>query len=97
MGPGVSAAVERKVPGGKLLRLRLVDGGDGPTVRLTGDFFLHPEESIDALEEALSRLPAAMDEGETSEAIARWMDERGVRVVGFRPADLAALLAEVRR
>jgi lipoate-protein ligase A len=90
----VSAAVERKVPGGKLLRMRVVEDG---TVRLTGDFFLHPEECIGALEEALSRLPSGMSEEEAAEAVAQWMEERGVQAVGFRPADLAALLGEARR
>lgn len=43
--------MEAKVPGGKLVRLRI--GQDG-RVRLSGDFFIYPEEGITIIEEALS-------------------------------------------
>jgi len=44
--------MEVKVPAGKLVRLRI--NGDG-SVRLSGDFFIYPEEGILALEDMLSR------------------------------------------
>jgi len=90
VGPGVRA-VERKVPGGKLLRLRLDDDG----VRLTGDFFLHPEDAIADLEALLTRLSGDADA--MAAAIEQWMAEEGVVAVGFAPSDLAVMLAEARR
>ncbi len=43
-----------KVPGGKLLRVRFVlEEEKIASIRFTGDFFLHPEESIEELEEKL--------------------------------------------
>jgi len=44
--------VERKVAGGKFLRMTADPSG---AVRLTGDFFLHPEEGIDELERICHR------------------------------------------
>lgn len=45
---------EYKVPGGKLLVAETkVEGGVLTTVKVMGDFFMHPEEAINDLEEAL--------------------------------------------
>lgn len=43
-----------KVPNGKLLKVFLEDaGGKIMSVKITGDFFMHPEENIEDLERAL--------------------------------------------
>jgi len=58
-----------KVPGGKLLRAAVrYDGGDIESVRLSGDFFMYPEDGLERLEAALSgigeeMLPKAIEEG----------------------------------
>ncbi|MGY5879699.1 MAG: lipoate protein ligase C-terminal domain-containing protein [Candidatus Thorarchaeota archaeon] len=44
-----------KVPGGKLVKVKLnVSSGKIERVQILGDFFLHPEETIIAIEESLS-------------------------------------------
>ena len=43
-----------KVPNGKLLKIFLEDaGGKIVSIKITGDFFLHPEENIEKMEKAL--------------------------------------------
>ena len=43
-----------KVPNGKLLKIFLEDvDGKIASIKITGDFFMHPEENIEALESAL--------------------------------------------
>ena len=43
-----------KVPGGKLIKISLVeDNGRIQDLKITGDFFLHPEDFIESLERAL--------------------------------------------
>jgi len=50
---------ELKVPGGKLLRaLSTVKEGRIEEVRITGDFFMHPEEAINKLERRLKGVPS---------------------------------------
>jgi lipoate-protein ligase A len=45
---------EYKVPGGKLIKVSAsIRNGLIEEIKITGDFFLHPEESIEALEEKL--------------------------------------------
>ena len=49
---------EYKVPGGKLLAAELgVEEGRLVGVKITGDFFMHPEAAINDLEKALCDTP----------------------------------------
>lgn len=51
--PGRISA-DYKVAGGKLLRVRLdAPAGVIAAINITGDFFMHPEEAIEALEQML--------------------------------------------
>ena len=44
-----------KVPNGKLLKIFLEDAGEKIiSIKITGDFFMHPEENIEKLEKALA-------------------------------------------
>ena len=58
------AQVTRKVPGGKLFRIELVYDRRIEAVKITGDFFLHPEETILELESCLEGvlLPAPAED-----------------------------------
>ena len=79
---------ERKVPGGKLVRVdgrlhegRLVD------VVVSGDFFLEPDEALDRIREALEGLPL---EASFDEVTALVETARGDAVMlGFAPRDVA--------
>lgn len=55
--PGPISA-DYKAIGGKLLRVRMTVTEDNPpviqTIRITGDFFMHPEEAIEDLEQLLT-------------------------------------------
>ncbi len=47
-------SADYKVAGGKLLRARLdAQAGVIAAISITGDFFMHPEESIETLEQML--------------------------------------------
>lgn len=51
-----------KVPNGKLLKIFLEeDAGKIKSVKITGDFFVHPEENIEKLETALAGSPLSTD------------------------------------
>lgn len=53
---------EYKVPGGKLVVVDLeVEGGALRDVRVAGDFFLEPDEAIQAIDAALEGAPANTD------------------------------------
>jgi len=46
----------RKVPGGKLIRIKVVFSDIIESVQITGDFFLHPEDSLLKIEEAITKI-----------------------------------------
>lgn len=78
-----------KVPGGKLIRLEFLLDPTGnllADIRLHGDFFLHPEEAQDWMEEALRTCPLEEIENRLSRLIA----ERNVEAYGFSPGDIQA-------
>jgi hypothetical protein len=62
---------EYKIPGGKLLVVDLrVENGHLHDVRLSGDFFLEPPETLDAIDAALVGLPADGDADRIARALA---------------------------
>ncbi len=81
---------EEKIAGGKLVCVEVVAEEDKVAmVRITGDFFLHPEEAIEGLERCLQGSQLSI-----SEAQARKMLEQGLgnaQLIGVSCADLARL------
>lgn len=52
-----------KAPGEKLIRIRLeLQADEVREAAISGDFFIHPEESVSILEEALLVLPGTQEE-----------------------------------
>jgi lipoate-protein ligase A len=81
---------EEKVPNGKLVCFSVeVEDGRVTSVRITGDFFLHPEDSIEKVEESLRGVPAEIDE---SDAASRIRDALGsAKLIGATPEDFARI------
>jgi len=78
---------ELKVPGGKLVRAEVsVEGGRMVEVKITGDFFLHPEEAIFKLEASLRGLSVNSD---IASAIELELGRLKAQLLGASPKDLA--------
>lgn len=77
-----------KNPGEKLLRVTVYTDGDRiGNVRLAGDFFIYPEETILDLESCLATLqpePRAI-----IEAVERVIHHKNIQMVGISPATIA--------
>ncbi len=77
-----------KVPGGKLLKIKLTPSeGRILTLVIKGDFFLHPEETLVALEEFLAG--KELDERTLAADIQNFFDEADASLVGASAADIA--------
>jgi lipoate---protein ligase len=88
---------QRKVPAGKLVRIDAVcDGHHFSEIRITGDFFVHPEESLGGIERDLAAAGLTGGEADLEATVARIVAENGARTVGFGPEDIATLLRELR-
>ncbi|NIZ91278.1 lipoate--protein ligase family protein [Kineococcus rubinsiae] len=80
---------EYKVPGGKLVvvDLEVVDGRLAD-VRLSGDFFLEPDEALEAVDAALQGVPADTDAGELAARVRSALPP-GAVLLGFGPEAVA--------
>lgn len=80
---------EYKVPGGKLLAAETeVEDGRLVTVKITGDFFMHPEAAIIDLEEALTGKPLVEIDG----AVEAFFEEKEITLFGASPRDFSHVL-----
>jgi lipoate-protein ligase A len=80
---------EYKVPGGKLLAAELgVEGGRLVGVKITGDFFMHPEAAIIELEKALDNIPIA----DLEDNVNRFFKDNDVTLFGVEAGDFVKVV-----
>ncbi|MBI3588180.1 hypothetical protein HY095_03225 [Candidatus Micrarchaeota archaeon] len=81
---------ELKVAGGKLVRVSVqTEGGRVESLKLTGDFFLHPEDSISKIEECVRGAALEDDGAEIAGRIDSLARRDGLLLVGFSGSDVA--------
>ncbi|MBW2988051.1 hypothetical protein KY318_00950 [Candidatus Woesearchaeota archaeon] len=81
--------INYKVEHGKLLRISVEFQGDRITqIRITGDFFVHPEESLFEIE----RLLIGKRVNEIKPVLRYFVRTKGVQLVGFSVEDLVEAL-----
>jgi hypothetical protein len=86
---------QRKVPGGKLVKIRvLVHENRIQDVRIMGDFFLHPEEVILDIERSLVGAGVEEEPSALERRIDRVLKEKGAELIGLEPRDIALALKE---
>ncbi len=86
-----SRSADYKAPGGKLVRVRLKEEkGKILSLRLSGDFFLVPEEKLGELEKILEDAP--LRESELQKLIERFFKAAQVQTLGVTPDDLVRAL-----
>ena len=77
-----------KVPNGKLLKVKLDATSEQiKDVRILGDFFLHPEETIVAIEVAL--IDCKINPRDIEERIKSTLVEHDATLIGATPADFS--------
>jgi lipoate---protein ligase len=86
----MTVKAEEKIPGGKLVCVEVeAEGGKAARIRITGDFFLHPEDAISKLESALAGEPLSIGEaGAESKLVAALGN---AQLIGVSCSDLARL------
>lgn len=86
---------EHKVQGGKLIRVLFEeDRGRIARIRITGDFFLHPEDAIFELERALEG--AELAEAPLLGRIREFYRSAGVLSIGAGPEDFVRAILGAR-
>ena len=83
-----------KVPNGKLLKVFLdVKEGRIDTIKITGDFFVHPEEAIEELEKQLCGVGIA----DVEQVVHTFFEQRDVEMVGLTEESLIQVLKDGSR
>lgn len=95
MGGANVLAADYKAPGGKLLRIRLKEEqGIIQSAKISGDFFLVPEESLSKLEKMLEDVP--LREAELKLLVDRFFRGTGAEGVGVSPEDFVKAILSTR-
>lgn len=80
---------EYKVPGGKLVVVEAQEvDGHLQEVKVSGDFFLEPDEALDAMNRAIEGLPLSADAGEIARRVRDALPD-DVVMLGFHPEAVA--------
>jgi lipoate-protein ligase A len=81
---------EEKIPDGKLVCIS-VECSEGKTtsVKITGDFFLHPEEALERIENSLIGISSDIEEKEVVSRISGSLE--GAQLIGAKAEDLARI------
>jgi hypothetical protein len=77
-----------KVRGGKLIKVQLTAKGNTiEKIKITGDFFLHPEELVEEMEKMLEG--QLLDERNLTEIVKTFIERGGATLLGASPEDFA--------
>lgn len=85
---------EKKVDGGKLVKVQVECGLQIIRCRFFGDFFLHPEETIAFLEQAVQGQSVSFSPLELENELAQVLATHHAELIGATPRDLVTVLKE---
>ncbi len=78
-----------KIPGGKLVEVKVEYQAEIENVEIFGDFFIHPEESIQRIEESLLGLDVKEDEETIANIIEKVVAKNNIEMIGVTPEGIA--------
>lgn len=86
--------MDYKVPDGKLLRVEAdIDGGVINSIKITGDFFIHPETALEKMEDLLKGKKIS----EAERSLGQFIEDNCVRIIGFTVSDISDVLEKMSR
>ncbi len=91
----VLKTITKKVEGGKLFRIDLDFDSKIEKIKITGDFFLHPEETITDIESVLNGVRSDISCGELKDKIDGALSSRNASLIGVSSDDIANAILEV--
>ena len=94
----MEGVAKQKVPGGKMLIIKVRFGERTESVQILGDFFIYPEDSLERVERALTDLSTNESVEFIRERIEEVVKRDGIEMVGINPEAIARTLkAAVKR
>lgn len=85
---------KQKVKEGKVVKVEVDCDELIRNVRITGDFFLHPEDILEEIEKSMVGLERNADEETIISNILKVIADRDVQMIGISPESIALLIRE---
>jgi lipoate---protein ligase len=85
---------KQKVKEGKVVKVEIDHNSVIKNVRITGDFFLHPEDILGEIEKCIIGLDTSVSEEEILSGIQKAAAGKDVQMIGISPESIALLVRE---
>ena len=86
--------VTKKIIGGKLVRIDVVFDERIETVKITGDFFLHPEDTLEEIVDVLEGVLLPLRHDEMVQKVEAILKKNNAQLIGAGADDLIMILEE---
>ena len=90
-----SGSITKKIIGGKLVRIDITFDERIKTAKLTGDFFLHPEDTLEDIVEVLIGASVPIQHEELRNKIEAVLEMKDAQLIGASAEDIVNILKEV--
>lgn len=85
--------IDYKVPNGKLLRLEVdITNNTINSIKITGDFFAHPENAITQIEKLITK----QNIDDVNKIVKTYIEQNNIQIIGFNSADLSTALKKTK-
>lgn len=85
---------KQKVKEGKVVKVEIECNELIRNVRITGDFFIHPEDILDEIEKSIIGLERSSSIETITSNIRKRIADRDVQMIGISPESIALLISE---
>ncbi len=84
--------ITEKIPSGKLVRIKIDFDKTINKIQITGDFFLHPEDTIEKLEKSLKGIDVSAAPQLFEQKLSETLLKNNAELIGVTAADLARII-----
>lgn len=84
----------KKIEGGKLVRIKIDADEQINHIQIHGDFFLHPEDAIEYVQQRLQGLSSSSSSDIYANEIAKALTDQNASFIGVTSEDLANVIIE---
>ncbi len=89
--------ITKKIPNGKMLSVHADRENSLLKIKITGDFFLFPEEKILTLEEEINKLRFDIEYDLLEKKITQIINNNKIQIIGFSASDLSKIIKEAEK
>lgn len=83
-----------KIHGGKLVKAEVDFAHSVNSVKITGDFFLHPEESIEKIERCMRGMDSDLTQEKVADMVKRTVESHGIILFGVTEDAIARVVKQ---